>query len=159
MVIDNRHPQRWKVGKGGFIHVVGWCAELQWQRHGDLGAVTGFRGEPDVAAHPLHHFTADKQPQAAALYRNRFTGRCLIPGIEQLLLFLWRNAAAAVAHRQNQLLLLCGQRQANRAVAGKFQRIGHQVVDHLLQAIGIDHHCIRQRRQRLDDQMRAIFAH
>ncbi len=130
MIVDDGDAQRGVAGQDSVLLRRGLAA-LQRQRHRHVGASAGLRAQRDVAAHALHNLPADKQPQPAALHRYLFAGRRLIPGIEQLRLLFRRNAAAAVAQSKYQPFV-GGERQAYLALGREFQRIGHQVIDHLL---------------------------
>ena len=105
-------------------------------------ANAGFALHAGAAAHQLGQTPHDGQAQPGAAVAARGRAVDLGEGLEQLRLFVGRDAYAAVPHRKFQqgqvvIALDLPGLDLDLPLLGEFQRIGQQVGDHLLQPVRV----------------------
>src|SRR5262249_185736 len=124
-------------------------SQRQIQREG--AARAGRAAQLDFAAEEVGQLTADGQPQPGAAVFAAGAGIRLHEGLENDLLFLVRNTDAGIgnfeSHDRRRLLedgmlrtpaaLHLGNAQAHAALRGELERVRKQVLENLLQALGI----------------------
>ena len=116
----------------------------------ESAAHAGRAAQLDFAAQQVGKFAADGQAQARAAIFAAGAGVGLLEGLEDQFLFFRRNANAGVGHFEHRHAARLAQhrmggipaagdadRQAHLALGGKFERVGQQVFQHLLQPFGV----------------------
>ncbi|MNP26069.1 hypothetical protein D3C76_1189070 [compost metagenome] len=111
------------------------------------GAAIRLAVEGDIPAHLFHQFLGDHQPKAGPAVAPGNTGICLAECLEQTGLIAFGNTNSGIADLNLNLHFVITDRPSfyqhiNVAAFGKFDRIAHQIGDHLLQAQRIADHII-----------------
>ncbi len=123
------------------------------QEERERAADAGRAGQVDLAAEQARELAADRQPEAGAAVLPAGARIGLLEGFEDDLLLVDRNADAGVGHlegddaadlRQDAMVGIppgSGRRdvQPHAALLGELERVRQQVLQHLLQALGVGH--------------------
>ena len=139
---------------------LGWHIGLR-QIKGERAARAGCADQANLPAQQPGQFAADGQPKACAAVFAAGAAVGLLKRLEDDLLLVRCDANAGVAHRQRQngfgavkrrvvgtpALADRRDRQGDLACLGEFERIGEQILEDLLQPLGIGVNSARQMRR------------
>ncbi len=131
---------------------------VQGQIQGKHTAFAVHAGQPDLTAQQGSQLTADGKPQTGPPVFARGAGIRLLESFKDQTLLVWRDANAGVFHRERNHLLggaqhwvVCGPPPCGKAyphfhltLGRELHRIGQQVLQNLLQTLGVTVHGARQ---------------
>lgn len=109
-----------------------------------------------LAAHGQRQAGHDGHAQACAAMGAPRAGVTLAKGFEQMRQESRRDSWAGVAHHQSQAARPGPGHHFHTAVLGKLCGVGHQVAQHLTQALRVGQHGKRQRQSQMQRELQAF---